>query len=106
MLFFGAFVIRYRIELLLGFPLVALVMAIYFKLAFKEHSAVQNPEKLYREPGLMLWFTATVVVMVLLLFVRLPWLENLFMPTIPVVQPTGGTGVFSVVLPLTTVRLS
>ncbi len=35
MLFFGAFVIRYRIELLLGFPLVALVMAIYFKLAFK-----------------------------------------------------------------------
>ena len=102
MLFFGAFVIRYRIELLLAFPLVALVMAIYFKLAFKEHSAVQNPEKLYREPGLMLWFTATVVVMVVLLFVRLPWLENIFMPTIPVVQPTSGTAV----LPLTTVRLS
>ena len=35
MLFFGAFVIRYRIELLLAFPLVALVMAIYFKLAFE-----------------------------------------------------------------------
>jgi ABC-type nitrate/sulfonate/bicarbonate transport system permease component len=43
-----------------------------------------------------------VVVMVVLLFVRLPWLENLFMPTIPVVQPTSGTAV----LPLTTVRLS
>ena len=53
-------------------------MAIYFKLAFKPHSAVQNPEKLYREPGLMLWFTVTVVVMVLLLFVRLPWLEKGF----------------------------
>ena len=91
MLFFGAFVIRYRIELLLGFPLVALVMAIYFKLSFKPHSAVQNPEKLYREPGLMFWFTATVVVMVLLLFVRLPWLENIFMPTIPVVQPIRAT---------------
>ena len=88
MLFFGAFVIRYRIELLLGFPLVALVMAIYFKLAFEPHSAVQNPEKLYREPLLMFWFSATVVVMVLLLFVRLPWLENIFIPTIPVVQPT------------------
>jgi 4-hydroxybenzoate polyprenyltransferase len=106
MLFFGAFVIRYRIELLLAFPLVALVMAIYFKLAFKEHSAVQNPEKLYREPGLMLWFTATVVVMVLLLFVRLPWLENLFMPTLPVVQPLSGTAVSSGVIPLTTVSLS
>ena len=87
MLFFGAFVIRYRIELLLGFPLVALVMAIYFKLSFKQGSAVQNPEKLYREPSLMLWFTATVIVMVGLLFVRLPWLENIFIPTIPVVQP-------------------
>src|ERR1035437_8658326 len=105
MLFFGAFVIRYRIELLLGFPLVALVMAIYFKLAFEHHSAVQNPEKLYRERGLMLWFTVTVMVMVMLLFVRLPWLENLFMPTIPVVQPTGGN-VSSVTFPLATVRLS
>jgi decaprenyl-phosphate phosphoribosyltransferase len=105
MLFFGAFVIRYRIELLLGFPLVALVMAIYFKLAFKHNSAVQNPEKLYREPGLMVWFTATVVVMVMLLFVRLPWLENIFMPTLPVVQPTkAGAPVSYVVPPRTEVR--
>ena len=92
MLFFGAFVIRYRIELLLGFPLVAVVMAIYFKLSFEPHSAVQNPEKLYREPRLMVWFGVTVVVMVMLLFVRLPWLENIFMPTIPVVQPTSVAG--------------
>ena len=99
MLFFGAFVIRYRIELLLGFPLVALVMAIYFKLAFKTNSAVQNPEKLYREPSLMLWFTATVVVMVMLLFVRLPWLENVFIPTIPQVQPKGETVPLSFVQP-------
>jgi 4-hydroxybenzoate polyprenyltransferase len=106
MLFFGAFVMRYRIELLLAFPLVALVMAIYFKLAFQPHSAVQNPEKLYREPGLMLWFTAMVAVMVLLLFVRLPWLEKMFVPTLPMVQSTSGTAVSSVVLPLTTVRLS
>jgi decaprenyl-phosphate phosphoribosyltransferase len=91
MLFFGAFVIRYRIELLLGFPLVAVVMAIYFKLSFEPHSAVQNPEKLYREPRLMFWFGATVAVMVLLLFVRLPWLENHFLPTIPVVQPVSGS---------------
>jgi 4-hydroxybenzoate polyprenyltransferase len=91
MLFFGAFVIRYRIELLLGFPLVALVMAIYFHLSFQPHSAVQNPEKLYREPRLMLWFTATVTVMVLLLFVRMPSLEKMFIPTIPVVQPTSAT---------------
>src|SRR5258708_28882103 len=107
MLFFGAFVIRYWIELLLGFPLVALVMAIYFKLSFKHGSAVQNPEKLYREPGLMLWFVVTVVVMVTLLFVRLPWLEGIFMPTMPVVQPTGVKGpVSKIANPLMTIRPS
>jgi 4-hydroxybenzoate polyprenyltransferase len=83
MLFFGAFATRYRIELILGFPMVALVMAIYFRLAFKAASSVQNPEKLYREPHLMLGFVATVVVMLGLLFVRLPWLESAFMPTLP-----------------------
>jgi len=84
MLFFGAFIIRYRIELILGFPLVAWTMAIYFKLAFKAESSVQNPEKLYKEPLLMGAFTATVVVMGLLLFIRLPRLESFFTPTLPV----------------------
>jgi hypothetical protein len=83
MLFFGAFVIRYRLELILGFPLVALTMAIYFKLSFKKNSSVQNPEKLYREPMLMASFLASVVVMVVLLFVRLPRLEEFFLPTLP-----------------------
>jgi decaprenyl-phosphate phosphoribosyltransferase len=93
MLFLGAFIIRYRIELILGFPLVAFTMAIYLKLAFKHDSAVQNPEKLYREPLLMAAFTSTALVMGLLLFIRIPRLEIFFTPTLPsatpsVVQPT------------------
>jgi len=72
----------------------------YFKLSFQSGSAVQNPEKLYREPGLMLWFTAMVMVMVVLLFVRLPWLENLFVPTLPVAQPTSVVAPVSQVAPL------
>jgi decaprenyl-phosphate phosphoribosyltransferase len=87
MLFFGAFILRYRIELILGFPLVAWTMAIYFKLAFKPESSVQNPEKLYREPLLMGAFTATVLVMSLLLFVRMPRLETFFTPTLPSTTP-------------------
>jgi decaprenyl-phosphate phosphoribosyltransferase len=83
MLFFGAFILRYRIELILGFPLVAWTMAIYFKLAFKPESSVQNPEKLYKEPMLMRAFTVTVVVMALLLFIRMPLLETFFTPTLP-----------------------
>ncbi len=83
MLFLGAFIIRYRIELILGFPFIAFTMAIYLKLAFKKDSAVVNPEKLYREPMLMASFAATVLVMGLLLFIRLPRLEGFFTPTLP-----------------------
>jgi len=84
MLFLGAFIVRYRIELILGFPLLALTMAIYFKLSFKAGSTVQNPEKLYREPMLMTSLAATVLVLGVLLFVRIPPLERFFMPTLPV----------------------
>lgn len=83
MLFLGAFIIRYRIELILGFPLVAFTMAIYLKIAFKPQSAVQNPEKLYREPLLMASFVATSLVMGLLLFIHMPRLEQFFTPTLP-----------------------
>jgi 4-hydroxybenzoate polyprenyltransferase len=93
MLFLGAFVIRYRMELILGFPLVALTMAVYCKLSFKSGSAVQNPEKLYREPALMASLAATVVVLGVLLFVRIPLLEHLFMPTLP----QSGEGVASLI---------
>ena len=88
MLFLGAFIIRYRLELILAFPLVALTMAVYCKLAFKSGSAVQNPEKLYREPLLMASLCATVLVLGVLLFVRIPQLERFFMPTLP----QSGTG--------------
>jgi decaprenyl-phosphate phosphoribosyltransferase len=91
MLFLGAFIMRYRIELILGFPFIALTMAVYLKLAFKTESAVQNPEKLYREPLLMGSFAATVLVMSLLLFVRLPRLEEFFPPTLPTATVPAST---------------
>ncbi|MBW4037494.1 MAG: UbiA prenyltransferase family protein [Acidobacteria bacterium] len=91
MLFLGAFIIRYRIELILGFPFIAFTMAIYLKLSFKPESAVQNPEKLYREPLLMASFASTVLVMGLLLFIRMPRLEQFFMPTLPASNATQTT---------------
>jgi decaprenyl-phosphate phosphoribosyltransferase len=83
MLFFGAFIMRYRVELILAFPLVALVMAQYLSLAFKPDSAVQRPEGLYREPALMAAVIACTLAMAILLFVNLPILHRIFSPTIP-----------------------
>jgi decaprenyl-phosphate phosphoribosyltransferase len=83
MLFFGAFVMRYRAELILAFPLVALVMAQYLSLAFKPDSAVQRPEGLYRERALMAAVVLCAVVMTILSFQDLPVLYRIFSPTIP-----------------------
>jgi decaprenyl-phosphate phosphoribosyltransferase len=78
MLFFGAFIMRYRMEMIFAFPFIALLMAVYFNLAFQQDSPVQNPEKLYREPRLMALLGACTTVLVVMSFVHLPWLAQLF----------------------------
>jgi 4-hydroxybenzoate polyprenyltransferase len=83
MLFFGAFCMRYRMELILAFPMVALVMAMYLRVALRPHSAAQQPERLYRERGLMAAVVGTTVLMVALLYVDLPAMHRFFMPTAP-----------------------
>jgi 4-hydroxybenzoate polyprenyltransferase len=81
MLFLGAFVMRYRLELILAFPLIAYVMAVYLGLAFKPESAVVNPEKLYREPVLMVAVIACFAAMVGLMVIDIPALDSIFKPT-------------------------
>jgi 4-hydroxybenzoate polyprenyltransferase len=83
MLFFGAFCMRYRLELLLAFPLVALVMAMYLRVALKPNSAAQNPEHLYRERGLMAAVVATSIALFVLLTVDLPAMHRLVTPSAP-----------------------
>jgi decaprenyl-phosphate phosphoribosyltransferase len=78
MLFFGAFIMRYRLELVFAFPLIALLMSVYFDLAFEADSAVQNPEKLLGEPKLVILITACIVLLFVLLHMRMPWLNAAF----------------------------
>jgi hypothetical protein len=94
MLFFGAFLMRYRLELVLSFPFVALVMAIYLSLGFKHDSAVEHPEKLYRERDLMGAVILCALVMTLCFLVDMPKLYKILTPTAPVsranTQSVGG----------------
>ena len=89
MLFLGAFIMRYRLELIAAFPFIALVMSVYLSLAFKPNSAAQNPESLYRERGLMLAVLTCCVVSVVCLFVDMPVLHLLFSPTAPTIAGAG-----------------
>lgn len=78
MLFFGAFVMRYRLELILAFPLIAFIMAMYLNLAFKEDGVAQAPEKLWRETPLMAASFICLVVMVTLMNISLPGFTSIF----------------------------
>jgi 4-hydroxybenzoate polyprenyltransferase len=89
MLFFGAFSVRYRLELILAYPFIAIVMAVYLQIGLKPHSAAQAPEKLHREPLLMLSVILCAVVMTALLFVDIPPMHRIFAPTMPVTQQMG-----------------
>ncbi len=77
-LFSGVFIIRYHLELILIFPLVAGFVCYYMHIALKPDSAAQNPEKLYREKGLMAYLVLCVVAFFALMFVHIPALYDFF----------------------------
>jgi len=76
----GIFLIRYKFELILTMPFLALLMAEYIRIGFLPNSPVQYPEKLYRQPKLIIICFLFLISFVVLLFVQIPWLEALFDP--------------------------
>jgi 4-hydroxybenzoate polyprenyltransferase len=76
----GVFLIKYKIELLLSFPLFAVLFTWYLAIALKADSAAQAPEKLYRETAFMAFAALTFGVLVLLFFIELPFLNGLMRP--------------------------
>jgi 4-hydroxybenzoate polyprenyltransferase len=79
----GVFLIRYKVELMLSVPFLAGFMAYYLHLGFLPNSPAQYPERLPRQRFFFLYGILTVVVVIVCLFIRLPWLDRLFEPTIP-----------------------
>ena len=77
-LFSGIFIIRYKVELILCVPFVAGFFALYMTLGLKEDSAVQNPEKLYREKAFFGYAIGTTALFVVLMFVEIPALYSWF----------------------------
>jgi len=83
-LFFGIFLIRYRMELILSIPLIAGFIAWYIHLGFLENSPAQYPEHLYRQRGFFFYSLLSALVLLLLFFVDVPMLHTFFQPTISV----------------------
>ena len=77
-MFFGIFIIRYHLELILVAPFLAGFFAYYVKLSLKPNSSVQTPERLYKEYGFVAYASALLAMFVLLLFTRIEFLYDLF----------------------------
>lgn len=65
----GLFLVKYRIEYVLAMPFLFLLFVYYLYIAFKDDSAVQKPEKLYKEKKLMAFVVLIVIIFVVLTFV-------------------------------------
>jgi 4-hydroxybenzoate polyprenyltransferase len=79
-LFFGIFLIRYRIELLLSVPFLAGFIPVYMRMAFWQDSPAQYPERLLKQRGLVVYSVFCLVLILVLLFVNIPFLEQMFDP--------------------------
>lgn len=77
-LFLGIFIVRYRLELIFGAPLITAFFAKYFHVALKPDSAAQYPELLHKEKSLMALLVLCLAAFVLLMFTRIELLYDLF----------------------------
>ncbi len=77
-LFTGVFIVRYHMELILFVPIAAGFFAYYLKLGLQDDSPVQNPEKLHKERGFLIYSMVCVILFVLLMFTHIPALYDAF----------------------------
>lgn len=74
-LFLAIFLIKYRIEFILTFPLFATLFTWYLAIGLRADSAAQAPEKLYREVPFMAFAGFTFAAAGFLFFFDVPWLR-------------------------------
>jgi len=75
--FLAVFLIKYRVEYILLMPLITILFAHYLSLSMHPGSSAQNPEKLFRERGLILLIVLLVALFILTTFVNIPMLSIL-----------------------------
>ncbi len=73
--FLGVFMMKYKIELLIAMPFVFGLFCYYLYLSFKEDSAVQKPEKLYKEKGLLIYIVILIALIAVLMYSRIPAMD-------------------------------
>jgi 4-hydroxybenzoate polyprenyltransferase len=78
--FLAVFLIKYRVELLLIFPLLSAMFSWYLAIGLKKNSAAQAPERLFHESRFMTFVMSIGAVTALLFHVNIPVLHFLLDP--------------------------
>ena len=73
--FTGIFLIKYRIEFILFVPAMIGLFCYYFLLSLNADTAVQNPEKLYRQKGLMIYCAVLIFLFIFFVSIDIPFLK-------------------------------
>lgn len=71
----GIFLLKYRIEYIVAMPVLFFLFCYYLYIAHKPDSAVQKPEKLFREKKLMILVFVLMGLFVILTLVDIPWMQ-------------------------------
>jgi decaprenyl-phosphate phosphoribosyltransferase len=77
-LFGGIFIVRYHPELILFAPVAAGMFAYYLHIGMQPNSPVQNPEQLYKQRGFFAYMVVSAIVFVLLMFISIPAMYDVF----------------------------
>jgi 4-hydroxybenzoate polyprenyltransferase len=80
--FIGVFMIKYRMEYIIAMPFVFGLFCFYLYIAFKPDSAVQKPEKLYKEKSLLAYIVLLTIILLLLTIIDIPMPEYWVNPTL------------------------
>ena len=75
--FIGVFLIKYKVEFVLTFPLFAALFTWYLSIGSKPNSAAQAPETLYRESHFLGFAAALFAVSIFVFYLDLPMLKTL-----------------------------
>lgn len=80
--FIGVFMIKYRLSYIIAMPFIFGLFCFYLFIAFKPDSAVQKPEKLYKEKKLLAYIAVLIVILVILTIVDIPMPQYWISPTL------------------------
>jgi 4-hydroxybenzoate polyprenyltransferase len=91
--FCGIFLIKYKTELIFAIPFLCGLFCLYLNLCYKDDSSAQKPEKLYREKPLMAYIVFLIVMVLVLMNVKMPFMnyfERHFLDTPSIGASIGG----------------